>query len=210
MLVTLLQKPKEAVFHNAFSTIQAACVRIAIDLKLFHALDTDDSLKTADLPKLCFIEEINVLTYSTSPIAHALTDPPLEAMCIHVCDQGLPSIANLPIYMKQTGYQSLSEGRNGPFQAGQRLICQLSISGSRSRRYSQTSTPLWKTIITTELVRLRGGRCESACSKVLIRSLKTPTFYSSISAMDTATICALSIPASHTTPADSYYRSRPA
>lgn len=103
--------------------MQAACVRIAINLKLFHVLDTDDSLKTAvDLHKLCgadevfiiwilrmlsglnFIEEANDLTYSTSPTAHALTDPPLEAMCIHVYDQGLPSIANLPIYMEQTGY----------------------------------------------------------------------------------------------------------
>lgn len=116
--------------------MQAACVRIAIDLKLFHVLDTDDSLKTAaDLPKLCgadevfmirilrmlsslnFIEEVDVLTYSTSPIAHALTDPPLEAMCIHVYDQGLPSIANLPAYMKQTSHQSPSDGENGPFQA---------------------------------------------------------------------------------------------
>ena len=98
-------------------------MRIAIDLKLFHVLDTDDSIKTTtDLPKLCganevfmiqilrtlsnlnFIEEVDVLTYSTSPIAHALTDLPLKAMCIHVYDQCLPSIANLPTYMKQTGY----------------------------------------------------------------------------------------------------------
>ena len=90
-----------------------------IDLKLFHVLDTNDSLKTAaDLLKLCganeifmirilcmlsslsFIEELDVLMYSTSPIAHALTDPPLEAMCIHVYDQGLPSIANLLTYMR--------------------------------------------------------------------------------------------------------------
>lgn len=122
-LVTLLQKPKEAVFHNAFNTMQAAGVRIAIDLKLFHVLDTDDSLKTAvDLHKLYgadqvfmiwilrmlsglnFIEEADDLTYSASPTAHALTDPPSEAICIHVYDQGLPSIANLPTYMKQTGY----------------------------------------------------------------------------------------------------------
>ena len=71
----------------------------------------------------------------------------------------------------------------GHSKPGTRLICQLSISRSRSRRYSQTSTPLWKTIMTTKLVRLLGGRCESACLKVLIQNLKTPTFYSSISAM---------------------------
>ena len=103
--------------------MQAACVQIAINLKLFHVLDTDDSIKTTtDLLKLCganevvmiqtlrmlsnlnFIEEVDVLTYSTSPIAHALTSSPLEDMCIHVYDQRLLSIANLPTYMKQTGY----------------------------------------------------------------------------------------------------------
>ena len=112
-------------------------MRIAIDLKLFHVLDTDDSLRiAAGLANLCgtdevfmirilrmlsslnFVEEVVVLAYSTSPIAHALTDPPLEAMCIHVYDQGLSSIANLPTYMKQTGYQNQSNGGNGPFQAG--------------------------------------------------------------------------------------------
>lgn len=77
-------------------------------------------------------------------------------------------------------HRTVGTGHSKP---GTRLICQLSISGSRSRKYSQTSTPLWKTIMTTELVRLRGGRCESACSKILVRNLKAPTFYSSISAV---------------------------
>ena len=135
-LIAALEDPAEAVMQHAFAGPERLCVRVAVDLRLFHILAqhggkpvSASDLATESRAEAPFIIRImRVLVaigfvgesgrgiYLTTPLTMAMTAPPLEAAVKNTYDHAYQAFAKMPAYFRQTGYRNPTDSVNGPLQ----------------------------------------------------------------------------------------------
>ncbi|KAK4508229.1 hypothetical protein PRZ48_001967 [Zasmidium cellare] len=133
-LTSCLQTPDQVVMSTAYSGLKLACVRIAINMRLFDTLTRSDGpLGVKDLAKTCNADESFVLRvgrmlvemrfidemdggFSANAVTKHMTIPSVEAgMKIHF-DQGFPILVHTPAYFEFNGYQVPISEDDSPFK----------------------------------------------------------------------------------------------
>ncbi|KAI1659016.1 putative O-methyltransferase [Daldinia decipiens] len=137
-LISSLELPSEAIMRMGWAEpARAANCRTAVDLKIFEYLNQsgEAGITAKELAAKCSADDVlisrtmrhlaamNVVseksedTYSTTPLAEALSEPRYRDGIIFLYDVAGVSFRHLPEYLKNTGYTLPTSVTDGPFQA---------------------------------------------------------------------------------------------
>ncbi|KAF9891654.1 hypothetical protein FE257_003666 [Aspergillus nanangensis] len=142
-LVKALQKPRDAVYHLAYSPTHPLCVRIGIDLEIFTTLSAKNgpvtlaelaAVKSASpilvakpervlriLAGIGYVEEPEVHVYAPSEMTHHMADRYNVGTVKFIWDLGMTSLAKIPEFLRENKYQHVEGAINGPFQYAHKI-----------------------------------------------------------------------------------------
>ncbi|KAL4913952.1 S-adenosyl-L-methionine-dependent methyltransferase [Aspergillus aurantiobrunneus] len=134
-LARALHKPKDNVYHQIYSTNQAMCVRMGIDLEIFSTLSKASGPVTLNelaavtgadpfmtervlrvLAGIEYVAEQDVHVYTPTRMTHQMTDRCSIAMVKFIYDFGVSAAAKTPEFLRKHDYAFLSGVTSGPFQ----------------------------------------------------------------------------------------------
>ncbi|GKZ29847.1 hypothetical protein AbraIFM66950_006708 [Aspergillus brasiliensis] len=134
-LVAEFQKPQDAVYNLAYSPTHVMCVRIAMDLGIFSTLSERDgpvtledlaATKRADLvltervlrvlAGIGYVAEHDVRVYTSTTMTRQMTDRLSGAVVRFIFDIGMPTLAKVPEFLRNTNFQNPSGALNGALQ----------------------------------------------------------------------------------------------
>ncbi|KIJ48665.1 hypothetical protein M422DRAFT_777827 [Sphaerobolus stellatus SS14] len=130
----MLETPSETVWKIIMSPHAPAALMVMMQMGVINDLVKGGKPKTAKelstscggdemliirmmrpLVALGICHETDVQTYASTPVSEALTTPALSGGFQYMFDLATRSLANMPRYLKRTGYKHVS-GSPGPFQ----------------------------------------------------------------------------------------------
>ncbi|PYH30554.1 O-methyltransferase [Aspergillus neoniger CBS 115656] len=134
-LYASIESPDDTVQRFTFYNMQLACIRTAIDLKLFELLTQADGPLTVDqlsestganpvfmgrllryLASYHAVQEVAKDTFTASNISRTFSQRGFQAAVGHLfCNAG-PSIQDLPAFLKENGYPDIQDNVKTPFQ----------------------------------------------------------------------------------------------
>ncbi|RAK99542.1 O-methyltransferase [Aspergillus ibericus CBS 121593] len=134
-LVTVFQKPQDAVYNLAYSPTHVMCVRIAMDLEIFSTLSERNgpvsleelaAVKGADLTLtervlrilagIGYVAEQDVRVYIPTTMTRQMTDRLSGAVVRFIFDVGMPTLAKVPEFLRTTKFRNPSGALNGALQ----------------------------------------------------------------------------------------------
>ncbi|PYI04549.1 O-methyltransferase [Aspergillus sclerotiicarbonarius CBS 121057] len=134
-LMTVFQKPQDAVYNLAYSPTHVMCVRIAMDLGIFSTLSERNgpvsledlaAVKGADLiltervlrilVGIGYVAEQDVRVYTPTTMTRQMTDRLSGAVVRFIFDVGMPTLAKVPEFLRTTNFQNPSGALNGALQ----------------------------------------------------------------------------------------------
>ncbi|GLA91908.1 hypothetical protein AtubIFM57143_006561 [Aspergillus tubingensis] len=122
-LYASIESPDDTVQRFTFYNMQLACIRTAIDLKLFELLTQADGPLTVDqlsestgANPVFMVQEVAKDTFTASNISRTFSQRGFQAAVGHLFNNAGPSIQDLPAFLKENRYPDIQDNVKTPFQ----------------------------------------------------------------------------------------------
>ncbi|PLB51497.1 O-methyltransferase [Aspergillus steynii IBT 23096] len=139
-LVRAFQKPQDDVYNLAYSPTHALCVRIGIDLGIFQtltdrnapmALEQLAAVKNASpiltervlriLAGIGYVAEHETRVYAPTIMTKQMTDRLSIGLLKFIFDVGMPTLAKIPEFLRNTNFRNPEGATNGPLQYAEKM-----------------------------------------------------------------------------------------